>query len=257
MNRVDDLKHQAQGAGPVVVVTTMPLSPDARSDLSEMLGDEYAVIDIKKAPPSANVVLTTVVSERALRSLRALFPVARILLAEFHDWGRGIRYAGPITRALEAGPDGYFVAHGLESLPAIVQFQAHLQLSGNTRPTQPLIDVGDQRVAPDPVPVWPPASNDDGTVIWVETWGGAHPAPDGHRLELRYIDDAVSGVLETSEPRDCPLWASLVAESAAHLVREGRATVLVDVSDLPPDTRVELRVHLQSERISHTSWPPA
>ena len=64
-------------------------------------------------------------------------------LVLLHDRGRDIRYAGPITRALETGPDGYFVAHGIEALPPIVRSEARLQLSGSTRPTPPVIDSAD------------------------------------------------------------------------------------------------------------------
>lgn len=234
----------------------MPLSADARSDLSQMLGDGYVVIDIKKAPPTANVVLTTVVNERTLGALRGLFPHARILLTEFHDRARGIDYPGPISRALDACPDGYFVAHGLESLPAIVQSEARLQLSGSTRPTRPMIDVDGHRAAAPPGPLWPPVTRDDGGIIWVNDPDPSHPVPEGLVLELEHLDHAVAGLLQTSEPRVSPLWASLVAEAAVHLAREQKTDVLVDVTGLTTATRAQLRVHATSERVRQTKWPP-
>lgn len=241
--------------GPVVVVTTMPLSDDARADLSALLGPDYVVVDIKKAPDSANVVLTTVVSERTLRSLRTLFPHARILLAEVDDPWRGISYPGPITRALEAAPDGYVVAHGIESLSAIVQSEARLQLSGSTRPTPPMIDSGTARAPTELTPLRPTPDPDQGTVLWLEAVTDA-PPPDGHVLDRRPVDEAVAALLRTSEPRKSSLWAAMVAEAAVHLARERRTPVVVDVSDLPEATRARLRVHVGSERLRQSTWPP-
>ncbi|HEY3512978.1 MAG TPA: hypothetical protein VGL36_27625, partial [Kribbella sp.] len=63
----------------VLVVTTMPLSKTARAELSDMLGPGYTVVDIRSAPPTANIVLTPVVSGNALGILRGMFPQARIL----------------------------------------------------------------------------------------------------------------------------------------------------------------------------------
>lgn len=238
-------------AGNVVVATTMPLSAEARADLSRMLGDGYIVLDIKEAPATANIVLTTVVSARTLGSLRELFPDARILLTEFHDQGWGIDYPGPITRALEAGPDGYYVAHGLDALPAIVENETRLQLAGSTRPSPPMIDAGPREPAAARPMVWPPVESGHGSIVWVCGQG----TRTGLTLELHYIDDAVTGLLQTSEPRKTGLWASLVAETAVHLARTTNTDVLVDVTGLPPATFAQLEVHVSSERIHHTSGP--
>jgi hypothetical protein len=251
---VDDPGGSGQD-GPVVVVTTMPLPDDARADLSSLLGPSYVVVDVKSAPGSANIVLTTVVSERTLRALRTLFPHARILLAELHDLGRGISYPGPITRALESAPDGYFVAHGIESLQRIVQSEARLQLSGSTRPTPPMIDTGTGRVPADPTPLRPARDPDSGAVLWLEV-ATDDPKADGHVLDCRYVDEAVAALLGTSEPRKSSLWAAMVAEAAVHLARERRTTVVVDVSELPGATRAQLRVHVGSERVGQSTWPP-
>lgn len=233
----------------------MPLSDDARADLSALLGPDYVVVDVKKAPQSANIVLTTVVSERTLGALRALFPRARILLSELHDLRRGISYPGPITRALESAPDGYFVAHGIESLPAIVQAQARLQLSGSTRPTPPVIDTGTARVPTEPTSPWPEPEPDHGTVLWLESATDG-PGPGGHVLDLRHVDEAVGALLSTSEPRESSLWTTMLAEAAVHVARERRTTVVVDVSDLPEATCARLRVHVGSELIPQATWPP-
>ena len=233
----------------------MPLSVDARADLSELLGPDYVILDIKKAPAGANIVLTTVVSKQMLGSLRALFPHARILLTELDDLQRGISYAGPITRALEAAPDGYFVAHGIEALAPIVQSEARLQLTGSTRQTPPIIDTGTTRVPSEPTPLWPAPDPDQSAVLWLEA-ATDEPGPDGHWLDRRHVDKAVAALLGTSEPRKSSLWAVMVAEAAVHVARERRATVVVDVSDLPEATRAQLRVHVGSERLRQSSWPP-
>lgn len=144
------------GAGDsIVVATTMPLSGTARADLSAQLGPGYVVVDIKKAPPTTNIVLTTVVSGQLIGILRAQFPQARILLAEIHDAERGIRYAGPVTRVMDTGPDGYVVTHDLESLSPAVQQEARLQLSGSTRRSAPMLggrSMSQPVVEPAPVP---------------------------------------------------------------------------------------------------------
>jgi hypothetical protein len=240
--------------GLIVVVTTMPLSRDARADLSALLGPDYLVVDIKKAPERANIVLTTVVSGHTLGALRAMFPHARILLTELHDLQRGIRYPGPVSRALEAAPDGYFVAQGIESLPAIVESEARLQLSGSTRATPPMIDSGTAPVPSEPAPLRPGPDPDQGAVLWLEA-ATDEPGPDGHVLDRRHVDEAVAALLGTSEPRKSSLWAAMVAETAVHLARERRTTVVVDVSDLPDGTRAQLRVHVGSEQLPQSAWP--
>ncbi|MCY1137055.1 hypothetical protein OWR29_03530 [Actinoplanes sp. Pm04-4] len=235
----------------VVVATTMPLSAQARADLSRMLGDGYIVLDIKEAPTTANIVLTTVVSARTLGSLRGLFPDARILLTEFDDHDRGIQYPGPITRALEGGPDGYYVAHGLEALPAIVENESRLQLAGSTRPSPPMIDTGPREPVERRAVLWPPVESGHGSIVWTQ----GTDAADGLTLDLKFLDDAVAGLLRTNEPRATGLWASLVAETAVHLARTTDTDILVDVTGLSPATLAQLEVHVSSERINHGSRP--
>ncbi|MEO5662432.1 MAG: HIT domain-containing protein [Nocardioides sp.] len=139
--------HASLGGSAVVVVTAMPLSKQARADLSDLLGDGYLVVDIKEAPSTANILLTPVVSGNLLGALRAEFPDARILYTELHDDGYGISFPGPVSRIAAKGPDGYFVAHALESLSPIVQSEARLQLSGSKQQT--LLQLGGS--TPEPV----------------------------------------------------------------------------------------------------------
>lgn len=112
----------------------MPLSSQARADLSELLGDGYVVLDIRKAPSSANIVLTPVVSGHLLPALRQRYPHARILFTELVDDGRGIDFRGPLSRIVENGPDRYFIASRLESVAPVIQSEARLQLTGNRAP---------------------------------------------------------------------------------------------------------------------------
>ena len=127
--------HASNGGDAVVVATAMPLSKEARADLSEMLGGNYLVVDIKDAPTTANLLLSPVVSGNALAALRGMFPEARILFTELSDDGYGIDFGGPLSRIAAHGPDGYFVAHALESLAPIVHSEAVLQLTGSRQQT--------------------------------------------------------------------------------------------------------------------------
>lgn len=146
--------HASNGGSAVVVVTAMPLSAEARSDLSEMLGDGYVVVDIKQAPSTANILLTPVVSGNLLGFLRLQFPDARILFTELRDDGYGISFPGPLSRIAAKGPDGYFVAHALDALSPIVQSEARLQLSGSTKQT--FLQIGGASPEPVPEPVVQP-----------------------------------------------------------------------------------------------------
>ena len=221
----DALRAESADA-PVVVVTAMALSSRARADLSELLGSGYLIVDIKQAPSTANVVLAPAVSAFALASLRRDFPQARVLFAELADYGRGIEFIGPLSRALASGPDGYFVARDLESLAPVVAGQARLQLAGDTRPTP--IGLG----APDRAVV-APAVGASGT--WVD---------------LDAVDDLVRRVQATDHPRASPLWLAVVAECAIHLARHTAGRVSVDVGGLDPLAVAELRERIGREDVS-------
>ena len=220
----DRLRDEPSGET-VVVVTAMRLSPRARTDLSEMLGPGYLVVDIKRAPSTANIVLAPAVSGFALAQLRQEFPQARVLFAEVDDAVRRIRYAGPLSRALASGPDGYFVARGLDSLVPVVENQARLQLAGDTRPSP--LQIGDD--------------DRPGTVGL--DW-------DDHRLDLAPVDALVTRLLGTQQPRRTQLWLAVVAECALHLARQSGAAVSVDVSDLDPAAVAELRLRVAGEAVS-------
>jgi len=95
------------GEGVVVVATAMPLSEAARRRLSDELGDHYLVIDMAKAPSSADVLLIPPVSPQLIAHLRGQFPNARLVITEIEDEELGIMYAGPVSRLLNAGASAY------------------------------------------------------------------------------------------------------------------------------------------------------
>lgn len=248
----------------VVVVTAMPLSDTARADLSELLGRGYAVVDIKAAPETANIVLTPVISAQLLGTLRRTFPDARILFTELDDHERGIRFTGPLSRIVAQAPDGYFVAHTLDALSPVVKSEAALQLQGGAGPT-PL----SLRFAPDRSGTGPaepaagyeertpeelahaPAGAETTTVHWVED---ASQAPPGRWVDLGPLDALVARVARTDDPRRDPLWPALVAECAVIVARDDD-DVLVDVGGLDVATRVELQVRVASEQVDQQPAP--
>lgn len=187
------------GAGETVVVITMPLSKQARAELSEMLGPGYAVVDMRSAPSSANIVLTTVVSSHALSILRGTFPRARILFTELHDDERGIGFAGPLSRIVAQAPDGYFIAHSLDALTPVVQSEVKLQLSGSTSRTPRTLSLTSAVPAPQQKTDVPSTS----TVRWIDRL--TFPSmPSGRWLDLEPIDALVVHMLRTDNPAATP-----------------------------------------------------
>ncbi|MEJ2853128.1 MULTISPECIES: hypothetical protein [unclassified Saccharothrix] len=90
-----------------VVATAMKLSDSARAALSDRLGPDYIVLDMHKAPKSAEVLLVPPVSPQLIGSLRAMFPRARVVIAEIEDEELGVSYHGPVRRLINAGADVY------------------------------------------------------------------------------------------------------------------------------------------------------
>lgn len=115
----DAAGDQVRADGPVIVVTAMSLTAEARDALAAQLGPGHVVRDIRDAGNTADLVLVPPVSRRLVGSLKALFPGARVLVAEFSDPRFGADYAGPVARSVTAGADGYFVAPSLDELAAI------------------------------------------------------------------------------------------------------------------------------------------
>jgi hypothetical protein len=90
-----------------VVATAMKLSASARVSLSAELGTDYVVLDMHKAPRTADVLLVPPVSPQLIEKLRSLYPKARVVVAEIEDRELGVSYQGPVRRMLDAGAETY------------------------------------------------------------------------------------------------------------------------------------------------------
>lgn len=107
---------QARDAHVTVVVTAMKLSDAARGRLSAELGSDYIVLDLDEAPDTAEVLLVPPISLQLLESLRARFPAARVIVAEFADRELGVDYRGPVQRMIDAGVEAYLASTALPRL---------------------------------------------------------------------------------------------------------------------------------------------
>lgn len=136
--------------GVTVVATAMRLSDAARRRLSDELGSDYVVLDLAEAPSSADVLLTHPVSPQLLGILGHQFPAARVVITEIEDEELGVRYAGPVSRLLDAGASAYLPPRPIAELAANV----HAYLSQSSAPMLAAADVT-PRTLPAPVDVEP------------------------------------------------------------------------------------------------------
>jgi hypothetical protein len=138
--------------GVTVVATATKLSNAARRRLSDELGERYIVLDLLKAPTTADVVLTHPVSPQLLGSLRAMFPDARIIVTEIEDAELGVSAPGPVSRLLDAGASAYLPPRPLTEVAANVH--AYLtgpgapQLTGGDPGTPPVAALGSSESGP-------------------------------------------------------------------------------------------------------------
>jgi DNA-binding NarL/FixJ family response regulator len=116
--------------GVTVVATATKLSDAARRRLSDELGPDYIVLDLPKAPTTADVVLTHPVSPQLLGSLRASFPNAAVIVTEIDDEEFGVSQPGPVSRLLDAGASAYLLPRPLREVASRV----HAYLSGSGAP---------------------------------------------------------------------------------------------------------------------------
>lgn len=116
--------------GVTVVATATKLSDAARRRLSDELGPRYIVLDLLKAPASADVVLIHPVSPQLLGSIRASFPNARVIVAEIDDEEFGVSQLGPVSRLLDAGASAYLPPRPLREVASSV----HAYLTGSGAP---------------------------------------------------------------------------------------------------------------------------
>lgn len=89
-------------------------TPSVRDRLSALLGVDWEVLDIRSAPPTADVVLVGRCSPQALIGLRRDFPNARVIVAEL----AGEPEAPDVCRCLSAGAAGHVVVRGVADLAA-------------------------------------------------------------------------------------------------------------------------------------------
>ena len=116
--------------GVTVVATATKLSDAARRRLSDELGPDYIVLDLHKAPTTADVVLTHPVSPQLLGSLRAGFPNARVIVTEIDDEELGVSQPGPVSRLLDAGATAYLPPRPLREVASSL----HAYLTGTGAP---------------------------------------------------------------------------------------------------------------------------
>ena len=67
-------------------------------------------------------ILTHPVSPQLLGILRQQFPNARVLITEIEDEELGVRYAGPVSRLLDAGAAAYLPPRPIAEVAANVHF---------------------------------------------------------------------------------------------------------------------------------------
>jgi hypothetical protein len=133
-------------SGLKVVATGMKVTEQVRAYLSLALGDEYAVVDIKRAPETVDALLVPPLSAQALTILRSQFPSARLIVTEFDDPDSGAWIAGPITRAMAAGAHAYLTPGTLGELAAevrdVVEGRDDRALLSGSRPTRGVPELG-------------------------------------------------------------------------------------------------------------------
>lgn len=108
------------GGGRNRVVTAFRLKRAARERLRELLGDDIQIVDIRDADGTEATVVVHAVSPQLIERLHSAFPHARVVVIEVRDEDVGLHLGGPVTRLLDAGADGYFVANSVEELAALM-----------------------------------------------------------------------------------------------------------------------------------------
>jgi len=87
-----------------------------RDRLSTLLGSDWNVLDIRDAPPTADVLLIGRCSPQGIIGLRRDFPRARVIVVEI----AGAPDAPDVCRCLSAGAAGHVVVHGVTDLATAV-----------------------------------------------------------------------------------------------------------------------------------------
>ncbi|WP_214403129.1 hypothetical protein [Pseudonocardia lacus] len=132
----------------LVVATAMRLSAAARAALSAELGPDYIVLDLRAAPPTADVVLVPPASPQLIGGLRAQFPKARIVVTEIDDDELGVSYQGPVRRMLDAGAEAYLSPASVPRLAAQLDLTLHRHRTLTGTDHRPELDASDAPVHP-------------------------------------------------------------------------------------------------------------
>ena len=109
------------------LVVAFPLGDDAVAVLADRLGSGFAVRGIRADGPAADIVLAPPSSPQLIGLLKRRFPDAVLVITELEDLLRDVHLGGPVSRALDAGADAYYVAKSTEALGS---FLGALPLAG-------------------------------------------------------------------------------------------------------------------------------
>ena len=110
----------------VMAVCTRPSAAQSPPDqyagrrLSELLGPDVELVDIKVSAGDEDIVLVPSSSRQLTGKVRAAFPDAALLVVEVQDIAHDVKLGGQVLRTLDAGADGYFVARSVDELASIV-----------------------------------------------------------------------------------------------------------------------------------------
>jgi hypothetical protein len=124
------------------LVVAFALGTEAVAVLADRLGSGFVVRDIRTDGPPPDLVLAPPSSPQLIGHLKREYPDAAIIITELDDLLRGVHLGGPVSRALAAGADAYYVAPSTEALGT---FLAALPRSG--RSTMDALEGQDQPVA--------------------------------------------------------------------------------------------------------------
>lgn len=112
----DTLPPTADGKA-TVVASALRLSSYVRRLLSAELGEDYVVLGIDTAPPTADVLLVAPVSLQLIGILQAKFPRARVMIVEIEDDALGVNGGqGPVRRLMDAGAETYLISNTITGL---------------------------------------------------------------------------------------------------------------------------------------------
>lgn len=117
------------------VVITFPLSRAAVEDLGTNLDDDVELVDVRAADGTEEAVLVPSSSRQLIGKIRDAFPDSILLIVEVEDSDHGLELGGQVTRSLDAGADGYYVARSLDQLAGVID---HALGSGTASTHQPV-----------------------------------------------------------------------------------------------------------------------